>query len=61
MLGTIMTRSITFFATQERADELVLANGGEAEGFRVKPAVGREGKFIIEVFDTDDGYILGTL
>ena len=62
MLGTILTKSITFFST-EAAAVAVCAKGSmtEADGFFVVPAEGRPGKFVIEVRDTDDGLLLGYL
>jgi hypothetical protein len=61
MHGTIINQSITFFRSEDRARDLAERNGGEAEGFRTAPAKGRDGWFVIEVFDTDDGLLLGHL
>lgn len=61
MRGTIMVQTITFFATEAKAVELAEANGGEADGFVAAPAKGRDGKFAVEVRDTDDGLFLGYL
>ena len=55
-------KSITFFKSE--ASALALAAKGEmteADGFFVVPAKGREGCFVIEVRDTDDGLLLGYL
>ncbi len=37
------------------------ANGGAADGFVVAPAKGRDGKFVVQVLDTDDGKLMGHL
>lgn len=55
-------KTITFFNTEAAA--VALAAKGEmteADGFFVVPSIGRPGKFVIEVRDTDDGLVLGTL
>ena len=59
--ATITTQSITFFPSFESAKKVAHANGGADEGFVVAPAQGRPGKFVVQVIDTDDGLILGTL
>lgn len=61
MLGTIMVQTITFFSSVTAAKALAEANGGEADGFVVVPAKGRDGKFVVQVVDTDDGLLLGHL
>lgn len=58
--ATITVQTITFFPTEAAAQAIADANGGEAEGFRVVPA-SRAGKFVVVVYDTDDGLILGHL
>ena len=62
MFGTILTKSITFFASREAAQK-VCDRGGmtEDEGYRVIPAKGRDGKFVIECFDPEDNLHLGYL
>ena len=59
--GTICTQSITFFASIESATKMAEVNGGAADGFVVAPAVGRPGKFVVKVLDTEDGFHLGHL
>lgn len=59
--GTIMVNHMTFYATRDAAVKLALANGGKVDGFIVKPAVGRPGKWVIEVIDPEDGFHLGFL
>lgn len=61
MRGTIMVRTITFFPTEAAAKTMAEANGGEADGFVAAPAKGREGKFVVQVVDTEDGLLLGHL
>ena len=53
--------TITFFASLAAAEKLAEANGGAAEGFVVAAAVGRPGRFVVQVVDTDDGALLGHL
>ena len=55
------SQSITFFSTAEAAEAMAEANGGAAEGFVAAPAKGRPGKFVVQVLDTDDGFLLGYL
>jgi hypothetical protein len=59
--ATISAQSITFFPSFASAVKMAEANGGEANGFVVAPAVGRDGKFVVKVLDTDDGFMLGHL
>jgi hypothetical protein len=58
---TITAQTITFFPNEAAATKIAEANGGEAEGFVVAAAKGREGKFVVRVIDTDDGLVLGHL
>lgn len=53
--------SITFFPSEAAAVWMAEANGGKDEGFVVAPAKGRDGKFVVQVLDTDDGLLLGHL
>jgi len=55
------SQTITFWNTEIGAIDMAHRNGGEAEGFRAAPAKGRPGKFVVEVFDIDDGLLLGYL
>jgi hypothetical protein len=61
MRGTIMVQTITFFPTEAKAAAMAQLNGGEVEGFKVAPAKGRDGKYVVQVLDTDDGLLLGHL
>lgn len=61
MLGTIIVNRITFYPSEEAARKIADANGGETEGYRVAPATGRAGKYVIEVLDTEDNFKLGYL
>jgi hypothetical protein len=60
--GTIMTQTITFFPSHAAASAMANANGGMVEGFVVVPALGKPGKWVIQVWDTDEpGLLLGYL
>jgi len=59
--GTIMVQTITFFPAEAAATKMAEANGGKEDGFVVAAAKGREGKFVVQVVDTDDGSLIGHL
>ena len=61
MLNIMNDKFITFFSTEAAAKEMAETNGGAGDGFRAVAAKGRPGKFVVEVFDVDDGYLLGTM
>ncbi len=55
-------KSITFFKSEAAAKAIVTKGDmTEADGFFVAPAKARPGIFVIEVRDTDDGFLLGYL
>ncbi len=54
MHGTILTKSITFFATEAAAAKIAEANGGAVEGYTVEAAKAKPGKFVIAVSDPED-------
>lgn len=59
MLTITSAQTITFFPSEAAAVKMAEANGGEDEGFVVVPAKGRDGKFVVQIIDTDDGLLLG--
>lgn len=61
MSSSSQNESITFFRTEAKAIEIAEANGGAIEGFIVVPAIGRDGKWVIQVVDPDDSLLLGYL
>jgi hypothetical protein len=60
--GTIMVPTITFFPTHPAASAIANANGGMVEGFVVVQALGKPGKWVVQVWDTEEpGLLLGHL